>query len=281
MTDVSQHASHFIAKCPPNDPNRRAIAKHYELAEFEDLCHTHGFVKYDTKTNRCLSCSPRRVVNRARAEARKAGEATYVGECPTHGETAFHVQSGTCATCTTAVGSPRTGPARPRNGARAEARMIGATYLDRCATHGETPHHVNTGRCLTCFTATGAPRAAPTPPSARAEARRAGLRTYPARCDKHGETDHHVTCGKCATCYNAVGLRRRDPKRAADGPIVAFYLDGVLLIERESHPPMAGWYVEFADLGLTVRVDRVTQTDTGLRAQCSLDAPVNPCDDEA
>lgn len=76
----------------------------------------------------------------------------------THGETDHHTHNGKCATCFTTAGIQR----RPRtdvNSARAWARREGHyEYLDECLKHGQIKHHVQTGKCLTCFNAMGYPR---------------------------------------------------------------------------------------------------------------------------
>jgi hypothetical protein len=76
----------------------------------------------------------------------------------THGETDHHTQNGKCASCFTTAGIRRRVRADV-NPARVEARRSGAyEYLDECPHHGQTKHHVQTGKCLTCFNAMGYPR---------------------------------------------------------------------------------------------------------------------------
>jgi len=90
--------------------------------------------------------------------ARKMGLKFFPGYCDEHKWCDHHIQSAKCAGCFTVNGARR----RPRtdvNSARAWARREGHyEYLDECLKHGQAKHHVQTGKCLTCFNAMGYPR---------------------------------------------------------------------------------------------------------------------------
>lgn len=127
------------------------------------------------------------------AFAKNNGILEYRNNCPQHGET-DHC-AGRCVICD------------PRHAAR---KRETATYVAQCATHGETTFALQTGKCLTCYTAAGVVRRGKT---ARAIARAAGARTYRGRCETHGETEFGVQSGKCLTCFNSLGYVRSSAPR--------------------------------------------------------------------
>lgn len=95
---------------------------------------------------------------RTRSDAYSRGDATYPGECPQHGQTAFNTLTGQCLQCYTKAGRLRSG--RTGNPQRAAARRAGAkTYTDDCLLHGPGDHSTQRGQCLMCYTAMGEPRA--------------------------------------------------------------------------------------------------------------------------
>lgn len=178
----AEHLSRFYVECPTHglalfsvasgecdscDPKRRrVIAREYGESTYDDVCLSCGPTRFGTLHGKCVNCftlggAPRRRVpgeQGARAVARAAGVARYMGVCSIHGETAYGARYGRCLTCFTIDGVPRTRE-RGDGGPRALARRAGeARYMGVCSTHGETAHSVAHGRCLTCFTAGGAKR---------------------------------------------------------------------------------------------------------------------------
>lgn len=183
----------------PGNPFRRMEASKSRLADFPDVCPTHGLTLFNTRTGLCRPCSS------ARAVSRQQGLAQYQDVCEVHGPSSFAVNTGKCLACFTATGGTR---ASENVNFRATARRDGHTqYQDVCEVHGPTPFSVNTGRCLTCYTATGSNRtnraAAP-----RAVARRAGETAYLDVCEVHGPTPFSVQSGRCLTCYTTGGIAR-------------------------------------------------------------------------
>jgi hypothetical protein len=137
----------------------------------------------------------------------------FIFECPEHGVTRFRTKTGKCLKCDPVV------PGRPPNSLNRQRARLGnlPTYDDYCAIHIWTAHSVAHGKCLTCFTTSGAVRksAKPGPPvdntNPRAVARRAGLPSYAGVCDTHGSTAFGVQSGKCLTCCNSLGFWRSVP----------------------------------------------------------------------
>lgn len=120
---------------------------------FVALCFAHGSTLFDTARGACLICEAG-ILQSGLAPAYAAeiiGADHYDDICETHGATLFHTGSEKCAKCSRGqIGRPQT------SGARAAARRAGeATYLARCETHGETPHSVQRGLCLTCYNTAG------------------------------------------------------------------------------------------------------------------------------
>lgn len=148
---------------PPGHANRRLEAKKSGMAEYPDICVTHGLTLFSSRTGECLPCSG------ARSLARRTGQPSYLAQCEVHGQTPFSTHSGKCLACFTTAGAPRSGdPDGPRVAARREGAR---TYLDVCAVHGETPHDTIRGKCLGCFTTLGLRRVQPLDPATIAQAR--------------------------------------------------------------------------------------------------------------
>lgn len=135
--------------------------------------------------------------------AEKCGLSYFFSNCETHGISRFTTETNTCQIC-----DPPRGP-RARTLARREGRT---TYLDTCVSHGpDTIFGVNSGKCLTCYNATGAVRQSQRPGQVRAEARRAGWSRYGYLCPTCGPTSFSVITGKCLTCHTTAGIRRVRP----------------------------------------------------------------------
>lgn len=201
-----------ISAMPFFAPMRAYLARQCGLPSYEDYCDAHGVTAFASCTKRCTLCAvenPRRT----RAEARALGMSRFLAECPTHGETDHDVPRGKCLTCFTTLGAPRAQKTKGRpitEGSRAAARRAGETrYLAGCATHGETAHSVQHGKCLGCFTASGSPRSHRSTEPARGEARRSGAKTYAGTCDRCGPSPHHTASGTCAFCCTVNGAPRR------------------------------------------------------------------------
>lgn len=185
---------------PPHDERRRACASNHRLRTYPDVCDKHGETPHKTASGDCTACTdgPRKI-------ARRAGRPQYGDNCPQHGFTSFSTLHGKCLTCFTSSGMVRGGPAPVS--ARAAARREGRTYfLARCEPCGaQTRHHVQRGKCLTCFTALGAVRKATSYADAlqspRTLAKRDGHATYLTRCTHHGVTLHDTETGECLTCW--------------------------------------------------------------------------------
>ncbi len=130
--------------------------------------------------------------------ARSARLPYFYGECPRHIISAFTTKTNTCQICDPPRGAS----------ARAMARKAGhGTYSDSCPRHGpDARFSVNSGKCLSCFTATGVVRVRGR--NARADARRVGRVSFTAQCETCGPTQFSVNSGKCLGCYTATGARR-------------------------------------------------------------------------
>lgn len=152
----------------------RAEARKAGLTSFASTCPTHGETAHSVAHGKCLSCfttagaarvTLRPAPNNPRSQARRAGAARYMSECPTHGKTVHSVAHGKCLACFTSQGVPRAQGAQGRpltDGVRASARRAGLrTYSGVCHTHGETAHSISHGKCLACFTVAGVRRAVP------------------------------------------------------------------------------------------------------------------------
>lgn len=161
-------------RCPTPETvlRDRKTARREGLRRYLDVCPIHGETDHSTTYGKCLTCFTSAGLLRAadpsrrgplpsdspRAVARRAGEASFLDECPHHGRVAHAVRNGVCLTCRTVDGHARlTSRGRPlTEGARAAARRAGqTTYVGKCETHGETAHSVLRGKCLTCFNALG------------------------------------------------------------------------------------------------------------------------------
>lgn len=152
--------------CVPRRPNSaRAIARRSGHRVFEKECPLHGVVDHDVNSGKCRTCVPLVVGPRgpqtpARAQARHDGRRTFRAYCVVHVEAEHYVTSGKCSQCYTTAGAVRGTPVVRSVTPRAAARRAGSvTYEAPCEIHGPAAtHHVNTGRCLACFTATGSRR---------------------------------------------------------------------------------------------------------------------------
>lgn len=152
--------------CTPRRPDSaRAIARRAGERTYAGNCPTHGVVGHDVNSGKCRVCVPlatkeRGPQNPDRIAARDAGARTFRAYCPVHVEADHYVTTGKCCECFTSVGALRDASGRSGPSPRAAARRAGdVTYADACEIHGPAAlHHVNTGKCLTCFTATGARR---------------------------------------------------------------------------------------------------------------------------
>ena len=185
------------------------FAKSYRLTYFYANCPTHGFAQFTTKTRACQICEPPRGKT-ARAIARSEKYASYLDRCTEHGDTPFGTNTGVCLTCYNAAGYPRTPSPESARSRRTSQCEGWSWYFDFCDVHGTTNFGMKSGRCLTCCTASGAPRkqdgpGAPLQEHPRAVARRAGETSYQDTCRVHGETAHSVSRGRCLICYNAMG----------------------------------------------------------------------------
>lgn len=132
-------------------------------------CPVHGESVHRFGSAGCSECRDARgrpLRDRtARVSARRNGEGLYLDDCSVHGETQFHVVSGKCADCFTTSGRKRRAPmyvkGRPfdEGNPRAEARRAGLrSYAAQCDVHGRAEFSVAHGKCLHCYSASGAVR---------------------------------------------------------------------------------------------------------------------------
>lgn len=137
--------------------DRWRLAVAHKSHFFIGYCDRHGEVDHWVKTQQCVECL-KLDPSLSRPMARKLGLKFFPGYCDEHKWCDHHIQSAKCAACFTVNGARR----RPRtdvNSARAWARREGHyEYIDECLKHGQVKHHVQTGKCLTCFNAMGYPR---------------------------------------------------------------------------------------------------------------------------
>jgi hypothetical protein len=146
---------------PPRSDSARAIARRARLTTYEDKCEKHGVTVHEVGSGRCRECFPLRGAakaprSQARIDARKSGRPTYWSYCPVHVEADHSTATGECLACVADMRAAQAVAIPPRVLAR---RAGDVTYADACEIHGPAAlHHVNTGKCLTCFTATGARR---------------------------------------------------------------------------------------------------------------------------
>lgn len=172
--------SEFIAKCARHggaslfDTSTGAclscLADHADLpvqvmyraaggTSYVDHCEVHGAAVARFGESGCALCVRPEIAPRIMAQ--RAGAVRYDDTCETCGPALFSVRSGRCLTCNTREGVPRdrtgkVGRPREAGNVRAEARRAGEKqYLANCEQHGQTPHSVAHGKCLTCFNAMG------------------------------------------------------------------------------------------------------------------------------
>lgn len=180
------------------NPLRYTAARHHRLASYPEYCPAHGDTPHRIRDRRCRACA-----SSARSMARGRGDATFLDRCDEcGGDTPHSVKTGGCAWCRK-TRAKKTSP-------RAEARRRGDRVFEGvCDEHGAADHSVLNGKCLSCFTTAGAPRAGPRVLTPRALARQQGAKSYYARCDDcDAVTDHHVQQGRCLTCFTTMGVRR-------------------------------------------------------------------------
>lgn len=94
----------------------RALARFERQAIYAWTCEVHGPADHSVKHGKCLLCFNRDGYRRsqlaaggnsARIEARRAGAASYPGECVLHGEVRRSTIHGTCLECYSTAGRPR------------------------------------------------------------------------------------------------------------------------------------------------------------------------------
>lgn len=136
---------------------REALAN--RQTEFTARCAAHGLTLFAADSGACLSCIAEPSDLPARIVYLRGYAVAYPATCPTHGETLFSMDRNRCLECYTTSGQQRRTGGRGA-GPRAAARRAGdVSYRAHCETHGDAPFHVNSGKCLRCYTATGVRRA--------------------------------------------------------------------------------------------------------------------------
>ena len=166
----SGHTGHIPFNLLPFDEqvrnsNNYAEAYNSRSVIYEGYCADHGWGDFYLSTKKCAKCGKalgRPYKDENRANARRAGENQYLGDCAVHGENVAHsVLTGRCLGCYNVVGTKRAakGPGRPRTeGPRAVARRSGEyVYIAWCERHGgPAEFSVQHGKCLICYNTAGA-----------------------------------------------------------------------------------------------------------------------------
>lgn len=182
-------------------------------------CRKHGLTLFCTEIGVCFICEQEKLARgfSGRMLAADLGGDRYFAECSKHGKTAHHMRDQTCFACEAERAERKSGP-------RAEARAAGLSrYFDTCERCAEvTQFHVNTGKCLLCYTS-GGQRRSGLKQNRRAAARAAGEYHYLDSCGTcAAETQFHVNTGKCLACFTAVGSPRKRGRSDLDWFCSAF-----------------------------------------------------------
>lgn len=175
MPRKAKERSSYVYKINPVQQFRAETAPG---PEFSWSCDIHGETKFLALENCCSECWAANAALPPRARAAAAKAEFYADLCPDHGMVKFRVSRGECSECFDGRGRNRAeiaaqrlqlaelkaehrrrmaDAAMKRVGPRAAARRAGLSeYIDTCPKHGPmTIFHVNSGKCLQCFSANG------------------------------------------------------------------------------------------------------------------------------